>query len=425
MFPSKTDLLGRLSSGEGRLAAVMFALLYLPFVFACGWHYFPIPHTDFPSFYWPAVAAFGGGGSPYGAEVIDAAAQQLGQQVFPYLYPPPTLLLLYPLTWFEYETAKIAALVANHLTILALGHVLLYRLLGLRVAHRFFLLAVVYLFLFEPMAITLNHGQVNLVALLLVCLSWLAVKDSKHPAAVAVPLVAAILLKTYPALLLVLLLVRREYRAVAWTAGLLVIVSALSLVVLPASLWIEYLTEVVPSAGYGQTPHLLFSPAAPWNQSINGLVARLFLDTEPYAALLPHAGLARIVPYVLCSALVAAAVALCVAAGRRRDAAGALPIQVSLLLATLFMAAPLSWEHHLVFVLPVALLSLQRAVAHDGCRVWLAVVALAAVVLAWDLPLESPEIASGIWTLGISIKLYAVFALWLYTARSALQRTAG
>jgi hypothetical protein len=416
--------MGRLSSGEGRVALAVLALLYLPFAFACGWHYIPIPHTDFPSFYWPAVAAFGGGGSPYGAEVIEAASQQLGQQVFPYLYPPPTLLLLYPLTWFEYETAKILALVLNHLAILALGHVLLHRLLGLRFARRFFLLAAAYLFLFEPVAITLNHGQVNLVALLMVCLAWLASKEQRHPALVAIPLVLAILLKTYPALLLVLLLIRREYRAAAWSAGLLVGVSALSLLVLPASLWTEYLTQVVPSAGYGQTPHLLFSPAAPWNQSINGLVARLFLDAEPYAALLPHAGLARAVPYVLCTALVAASVALCVAAGRRRDPAAALPIQIALLLATLYMAAPLSWEHHLVFVLPVALLALQRAVEPDECRVWLGVVVLSAVVLAWDLPLESPEIASGVWTLGISIKLYAVFALWLYTARGALQRAA-
>jgi len=423
-LPSLDEILGRLTRGEGRLVAVLGALLYLPFAFARGWHYWPIPHTDFPSFYFPAAAALGGGASPYSAEVIDAAAQQLGQQVFPFLYPPPALLLLAPLTWLEYEAAKIALLVVNHLVILALVYVLVFRILRLTVAQRFTLVALAYLFLFEPVAITLDHGQVNLLALLCVCLAWLALREDRHPALVGIPLAAAILLKTYPALLLILLLVHRRYRAAAWSIGALVVVSIASLLFLPASLWSEYLTQVAPTAGYGQVPHLLFSPAAPWNQSINGLTARLFLDVEPYAALLPSVALARVIPYVLCAGLLAAAVALCVLGGRRREPAEALDLQFSLLLLTMFLVAPLSWEHHLVLVLPAALIAVQRAVAPRGCPVWLAVVALAAVILAWDLPLESPQIAAGVVSLGISIKLYAVFALWLYTAAQLRQRAA-
>ena len=423
-LPSLDEIVGRLASGEGRLVAVLGALLYLPFVFARGWRYWPIPHTDFPSFYFPAAAALGGGVSPYSADVIDAAAQQLGQQVFPFLYPPPTLLLLAPLTWVEYETAKIAWLVLNHLAILAVVYVLVFRLLRLTVAQRFTLVALAYLFLYEPVAITLDHGQVNLLALLCVCLAWLALREDRHPAAVGIPLAVAILLKTYPALLLVGLLLHRRYRAAAWSVGTLVVISVASLVFLPANLWAEYVTQVAPTAGYGQVPHLLFSPAAPWNQSINGLTARLFLDVDPYAALLPSAALARVVPYVLCAGLVTASIALCVVGGRRREPTEALDLQFSLLLLTMFLVAPLSWEHHLVLVLPAALIAVRRAVAPRGCPVWLVVVALSAVILAWDLPLESPEIASGIWTLGISIKLYAVMGLWLYTAAQLRQKAA-
>lgn len=44
---------------------------------------------------------------------------------------------------------------------------------------------------------------------------------------------------------------------------------------------------------------------------------------------------------------------------------------------------------------------------------------VAAGLLTWYLPFHSPKLTSGLLTLAISIKLYAVFTLWLVLLRIA------
>jgi len=410
------DFLGKCNDPDGRTALFLLLLLYLPFAFAYGWHYYPIPHTDFPSFYWPARYLFESGLSPYDPAVLDAATERLGQAVYPLLYPPPSALLLFPLTAMPYETAKIAMLVVNHALIVLVGYLILARILRVRFDTRITLVLLAYFFLFEPIQLTLNHGQVNLVALAGLCVAWIGIREDRHPLWIALPLTVAVLVKTYPALVLVYLLVSRRYRAVVWTVAVLAVVCALSAILLPASLWVEYITEVLPTAGYGRTPHELFSPAAPWNQGFNGFFARLFLENEYSTVLVARPALTAPLAYACSAALFAATTFLCYRSSRRQPDGRGTDLELALFTAMMFLVSPLAWEHHLVFVLPAALLAVRSIVRSQ--RAWgMALTAgLAAILLAWDVPVESEEIKRGVRIFAISVKLYAVAVLWLYLA---------
>jgi len=201
---------------------------------------------------------------------------------------------------------------------------------------------------------------------------------------------------------------------VAWTAGLATAATVVAIPLLPAEVWGDWLGTVAPTGAYGTVPWCSISPAAPWNQSLNGFVARLFLENEFSPVLVDSPRLARIVPYLAAIAVLSASA--WAAAGR--GLAGAprerIDLTWSLFLLALALVAPLTWLHHLVLVLPAALVALRLALEQHRSPLPAVVVGLALAVLAWALPVWSPQLQHGPLVLGISVKLYAILALWGY-----------
>ncbi len=401
--------------GRGVLT-LLFLLLYLPFVYDYGFRYLRASYTDFPSFYWAAHMAFVEGRSPYDFQHLEQLASGSTPHVYPYLYPPTSLLTFYPFTFFSYTTAKIVMLAINHVMVLLFLHLFLFRIKQLGEQPVLVAFGLVYVFAYYPIPVTLHHGQVNLVVLWLLCLAWYALKTTRPARHIAWPLSLAILVKSTPALVLVYLGVKKQYRAVMLTLALLALYAVVALILLPWQVWGEWLTRIAPSGGYGRVPLDLFSPAAPWNQSINGFTARLFLENEFSQPLFPSATLGRIVPYTLCIALLMITLLPMRRLASRGPINRHLEAEFSLVLAAMFLVSPASWEHHLVWLLPSALCALFLAMEghHRGARLLLALVALCAFAVAWPLRFASPLLANGLLTLGISVKMYAVAGLWLY-----------
>jgi hypothetical protein len=79
------------------LLVALALFLGIWFVIAFGWRFVPGFNEDFPSYHYAAVQAFKVQASPYGPEPYPGASEQLGQRVHPFLYPPPSLLALWPL----------------------------------------------------------------------------------------------------------------------------------------------------------------------------------------------------------------------------------------------------------------------------------------------------------------------------------------
>lgn len=411
---------GRVATKTLILSAFVF--IYLPFLYFYGFRYALLPHVDFPSFYWGARVAFFDGLSPYGPLAFGGAQAHLDQIVWPYLYPPPSLLLFFPFATMSYGAAKLVMLALNHALFLGLCYLLLYRLRLINASLKtafgvaVLLFFVGYLIAFRPFATNLNHGQINMLVLALVLVSWLELKERARPFLVGAPLAVAILLKTYPILFLPLLLFKRQYHALAWVVAIGAVATVMSYFVLPATAWPEWIAQVLPSGGYGEIPWGLFSPAAPQNQSINGFAFRLFMENEFTQTVYHNPALVKITAYILAGFVTAATLWVSYRASRiaPRDAE-AIDLEFSLALVMMFLVGPLSWDHHIVYALPAVMLVLYRLIL-AGKTATLVLFALpSAFFLAWDMPhfFNSFSDITVLAVLVMSIKFYAIVTFWI------------
>lgn len=405
----------------------LFSFVYMPFLWRNWFKFTPFPNDDFTTFYWVSNLVFKERRSPFVSDTLPQAKATFGQTVFPYLYPPPSILAFAPLSIFSHETARLLMLSVNHLCVLLFIYLFFFKLKAVDVSRSARGLAaavsIVYLFGYAPFSAEFRHGQIDLIVLVLICLTWYGEKTKWRSWLIALPLSVAILLKTYPLLFVLLLLTRRRYNAVVWVFGLLLLYTVAAYVVLPQSVWGDWFANVYPTAGYGKTPFNLGSPAYPWNESINGFTSRLFLKNEFTEALLPSAAAGRIVPYLLSLGVVGITFGCSYLASRRDKAGRLVDFEFSLYLLAMFMVAPLSWEQHLIFVLPPALIMICLLFVERQSYLTYMFVIPSLFILAYALPLESPGLAKGAMTLGISVKLYAVTTIWVFFVRQVLRFT--
>ena len=297
-----------------RALVCLFVFLYVPYLYQQGYQRIAQYPGDFPTLYWGAKMVFEEERSPYVDGAFDAVAEREQRRIFPYLYPPPSLLAFYPFSTVTYDAAKVWLLVISHLCLLAILYLFFQRIAPFETPPAWqgvaSALMLVYVLSYNPVADNFAWGQINLMVLALVLLAWLALKRNWHALGVAVPLSLAVLLKTYPLLLLPLLVIRKRYAAAAWTLGLVVLYGLISWWVLPRGLWGDWLANVAPTGGYGLRPfNLPFIPVEPWNHSINGFM--LFVqDRSPEVFGLPTRFITKPLTYLLGGAVGAATLGL-------------------------------------------------------------------------------------------------------------------
>lgn len=406
-----------------RALACLFLLLYVPYLYQQGYQRVSQNPGDFPTLYWGAKFVFEEERSPYVEGVFDEVARQQNRRVFPYLYPPPSLLLFYPFTGVTYDAAKVWLLAASHVCLLLILYLVFMRIApfdppphwrGLAAA-----LMTVYVLNYYPVADNFAWGQINLIVLALVCVGWLALKRGGHALAVAVPLSLAILLKTYPVLLLPLLVLRKRYAAAGAVVGLLALYTLAAWLVLPQQLWGDWTRNVLPTGGYGLRPFGLFLPVEPWNHSINGFM--LFVqDRAPSLLGFPTRFVTRPLTYLLAGAVAAATLGLSFLSARKGTGAKTLDLDIALFLLMIFLIAPLSWEHHLVYALPAALFAIDFLLRGRVRAPIAAAVVAALFVIAWDFPRDDMYLMiKGPLALANNIKFLAAFGLWVFLAKKA------
>lgn len=208
----------------------------------------------------------------------------------------------------------------------------------------------------EPVRETLTFGQVNLLLMALVVVDLLGPRRRWSGALVG--LAAAV--KLTPLVFVVLLLGTGRRGDAARAVVAVVGAGVVGALVAPRSSW-DYWTSVLAD------PERPGSPAFATNQSVSGVLARALGGPAP----------------TLLWLIVAGAVSLGVLAlgcvwWRRGDPA----LGVGLAAVAMLLASPISWSHHWVWALPVALVLLER-----GPR-WAAAGWAAVFVLApfWLLP---------------------------------------
>jgi hypothetical protein len=403
----------------------LFVFLYVPFLYQQGYKRAYENPGDFPTLYWGAKLAYVERRSPYVEGAFAEAETQVKRRVFPYLYPPQSLLAFYPFTLVSYDAAKVWLLIISHVCVLVFIYLFFFRIApfdppppvrGLTAA-----LMIVYILSFNPIVDNFAWGQINLIVLALLCLAWLAFKKRGRALSIAAPLSLAILLKTYPILLLPLLVIKKRFHAAAAVLALLCVYTLVAWLVLPRSLWGDWLTNVLPSGGYGQKPFDLFLPVEPWNHSINGFFVFL-QDRCPELLGISTGLITRPLSYLLAASVAAVTVGLSYFSTRRGLGEKSFDIEVSLFLLMIFLVAPLSWEHHLVFVLPSALFAIYFLLLGGAGRAAVLFVIASLFIIAWDFPRDEMYRFNGILALTNAIKFFAVFGLWVFVAKKLWER---
>jgi alpha-1,2-mannosyltransferase len=407
-----------MKSVPARVVLFVAALLLVPFLISYVYGLRSRPQLDFASFYFGARLAVREGLVPYDYPVLAAAAESvIGQRPYAYLYPPTSLLFFAPFTLLSYGWAMRLMLLLNAGLAVALV-ALLWAGLGEARRAPLGLALLVYAALYQPLAANMTTGQVNLAIVLLVWGAGMLVAREKSPLVVALLLGVAVAIKLYPALFLLYLLLKRQFRTLALTLGVLAVLAAAAGLLLPATLWPVWLTGLLSTAGYGTAAQGILSPADWENQSLHGFMARLFTGAP-----LVGEGLA----YALSLLLVGAWGAVCwsrravVSASENNTAT-----EWALGLVTMVLVSPLSWTPHLVYVLPAAVVALRAALLEERQPLGAVVVGGAALLLGWRIPLEplahlghSPLLP---WL--VSAQCYALLALWGYLA-ARLKRGSG
>ena len=254
-----------------------------------------------------------------------------------FIYPPAFALLVAPLSLLPDGIAAGAWLLLMQAA-LAAATVLVVR--SLRPTPAAITGIAVLTLTFFPLWVDAIQGQANLLILLLTVAGIVGVLRGRNYAALALGAAAA--LKLVPLLLLGWLVVERRWRALAYTVGGAALVTAAGVALRPSDT-VTFLTQVLPQLSRGTAFYD--------NQSLNGVLSRLLsanVYTQPWIALPWEPALVALVSLVLVAFWLI----------RRRGlsdldrAFSALPL--------LPLLSAVTWEHHLVMLLPLLWLLVDR-----------------------------------------------------------------
>jgi alpha-1,2-mannosyltransferase len=261
---------------------------------------------------------------------------------FGFTYPPFAALVLSPLAAMSWPVTVVAAAAASIAAVVLLLRWLLVPILRRHSWPVWAGCALVFcaLLVLDPVRATLRMGQINLVLLALICFDQHILRRGRW-AGIGIGIAAAI--KLVPAVFIGYLVVTRQYRAAVVATGTAAAVTLLAGVVAPGpshTFWTDALwntDRVGPLADVA-------------NQSIRGVVARLDISSIWWLA-----------------AVVVIMAIWCV---RVRRAAAVADLTTGFALTGVLgcLISPVSWVHHLVFLVPALVVCLDAALAETDRR---------------------------------------------------------
>ncbi|MGN9776743.1 glycosyltransferase 87 family protein [Micromonospora sp. H33] len=280
-----------------------------------------------------------------------------------FTYPPFAALVMLPMAYLPWTAAIVVSVTATVVVTAVLFHWLIDPISRRAGWTRWFVLAVALCLAaaYEPMRETVNFGQVNMLLLFLVAVDLLRLlPGGSRWAGVGIGLATAI--KLTPGIFIVYLLVTGRWRAAVTAMGTAAAATVFAGALFPDASR-EFWTEALWNTN--RVGELAFVS----NQSLRGVVARLNPEEPSTVAWL---------------ALVAATLALWVWRSRAAAAAGDEATGLALTGAVMCLVSPVTWVHHLVWLLPALILLVDNGMsAPAGSRRRRALVAAAAVAYAF------------------------------------------
>lgn len=383
---------GMVTTRTRRSAVVFFTVAcvigYLAFVF------FPTLYVvmeseslDFASYYYGLQTTLDAG-NPYDLQALTERAHADGftNPVYPFFYPPPTLLLFMPAALGTLREATIGMYLLNNLLLASTG----YALWVFHGKRRFLVPVMAFVLLsFAPIQMNNQWGQVNLCALLLIVLGLACIRRESDLSG-GILLGAAAMMKISPALFIVWMAYRRRFRVVA---GAVVCAGLLTLISLPLvrpGVQLYFYSQVLPEfrAG-GNYSGLSISLRSIGIHSLPRLWYLVFPNPDSRSVLSPSAAVASTISALGLIILIGLAVRA------RRVARGAqdqvFALQAGAVMVLMVILPVYSYDHHLVFLL-LPIFALAVAVESRSLVVrWYLPLTIAYLCLA--MPRSVPEAA--------------------------------
>ncbi len=377
--------------------SISFLIICILFLIIDGRKYIGNQSYDLRSFYSAAKVVFDHGQSPYN---LAQMAKVLGPHVDfnPFLYPPSTMFIFFPLAGMSYAQACNAVLIINDLLYLSLMWIIPVYLLGFQPRKRpaAFLVSAIIMLYFNPTRWVINLGEVDILAFAAIAVFWILSRSQKESFA-GFFLALAIIVKTYPIVLIPFLLLSGRWREIFHTFIWLVVTTVFAYIVLPQFIWHDWLIKVVPSGGYLNTPAGLFPPSSPWNQGLNGFFARIFIHGQNLTGLPTVYPAEKVVVYI---AAMFVMILTAIAVWHSRKLRDSLDRCMIVTLPAIFLIAPFSYLQHLVYLIPtIIFLIFSRSLLDKyGKDIFYSLLAISALVIA------SPKT--------LPLEFYAVAILW-------------
>lgn len=303
--------------------------------------------VDFPSFYWASDALFNHNVSPYDFTYLQSKTEK---KIFPFLYPPPSTLLFYPLSLFEYKDALIIYTIINHSSIL-ISIILIVKLFNFKYFSIQLLLLTFVIYTSYPSIENMYSGQVSNIVLILLLL-FIILRDKLQTLG-CFALALAIILKMYPIVVLPVLLLTKNYRLFARTTLLLIFITLSSLLIIPDFVWKDWLFNIVPTGGYGEYPIGLTDVHLFDNKGVNGVFAELLIKQDS-SRISTYPVAAKVATYIICIFLTLVTFFVTYKYINQHDR-DAIQKIIFVTMPLIFLIAPFSWTHHSITLYPTIL----------------------------------------------------------------------
>lgn len=358
------------------IAGCQFAL-YLTVASRIGRVRLPLA-IDFPTFYFASVI-YRAGGNPYDLSLLGELAKGTGTNVYPFLYPPTSLPAFFPLGLAGIDASQIIFQLVSFLCLVYVLFVVIRTAEEEQLPKSWRLVSLVALMGFYAIYSNFLHGQVNTMATAAIVFAWMKARANSGggEVACAAALLIAILLKTYPVLLLMPFLIRRDFKVVAWVAIFAAGDALLSFITIPREAWQTWIFKVMPTGRFGITPYGLSPLELPYNQSLNGALSRVLGDRTT----------AELGPLV--QVLVLGLTVIAVWTFRRQSRREFYDLGFGATIVASCLIAPLSWFHHFVFLIPAlaAFASILNLTEWRDSIVWTSSLLLITVMISVRWPI--------------------------------------
>lgn len=347
------------SKTEGIIVTMLILISFILAVFwPCLW-LLKNNSTDLPSYYFAGYTLMKGGNPYRHAEMKELASQAgFSGSIWPYIYFPLTAMIFMPLSSIPFQTVQLIWFAVSQICFW-LSLAVLYQITcrcypsDPKSFFKRYIYMVPLTCLFFPLIMNFQHGQINTIILFFVCaFIYLLMTDSEMLAGFVLALVISI--KPPPAIILPYLWFKKRFRCFWSTVISFVAITCLTIFITGWENFWFYLINILPSFCLKPTKYTPVLLNNPGNQSLQGIISRLYEATKNRWSIWGGTDHATVVSHVLLFIVMAIGFYRLYTWNRNKSATDrALLRDCSYVLIMSVLLSPIAWDHHLVIIFPI------------------------------------------------------------------------